>query len=198
MKANVGDIITLGSYPQSDKYNGTVDPIEWKVLDKAEGKALVISVKGLDMVRVNEKYADVTWETSIQRAWMNGEFLEKAFTAEEKALILDTKVTTAGCEKCGTCGGADTTDKVFALSKEEIEKYFPEKDARRAATTPYALTKGMYQCDENGSCVWWTRSIGCQQFAALRVNVTGGFSGTIYDDNKAHRAARPAMWIKVD
>ena len=196
--ANIGDIITLGTYKQCDKYGNSIDPIEWQVLDVAEGKALVISVKALDMVRFNEKYADTTWATSILRGWMNGEFFDTAFTAEEKALILDTEVSTADNAKWGTKGGEDTVDKVFALSVEELNKYFACCKCRQAEPTPYALGKGLYRLEENGKCCWWLRTPGYVQFAASRVNVSGGVSETIYDDNKAHRAARPAMWIKVD
>ena len=198
MKANIGDIITLGKYPQNCKYGCSNDPIEWKVLDVKDGKALVISVKALDMVRFNEKYADVTWESSILRAWMNGEFLEKAFTEEEKALIAETTVSTADNAKWGTKGGADTVDKVFALSKEEADQYFKCNGCRQAEPTAYALGKGLYRLEENGKCCWWLRTPGYVQFAASRVNVTGGYSEAIYDDNKAHRAARPAMWVTVE
>ncbi|MGI6071455.1 MAG: DUF6273 domain-containing protein [Lachnospiraceae bacterium] len=198
MKVKIGDIITLGNYRQSDKYGNSTEPIEWKVLDVADGKALIISVKALERVRFNERYADATWADSTLRSWMNGEFAQTAFTAEELDRILVTKVSTADNAKWGTRGGADTEDKIFALSKEELEKYFPVASDRGAKPTEAAKVQGIYTYDENGYCCWWLRTPGYVQYAASRVNVGGGISDTIYDDKRAHRAARPAMWIKTD
>ena len=197
MKANIGDKVTLGSFPQA-KYTTEGAPIEWTVIDVKDGKALLLSDKILEMVRFNEKYADTTWATSILRGWMNGEFFEKAFTDEEKAAILTTKVVTPDNELRGTKGGDDTDDKIFALSKEELEKYFADADSRRAKATPRCAEQGIYTFDETGYSIWWLRDPGYRQFSACRVNAGGGISDMIYDDIKAHRGARPAMWIKVD
>lgn len=197
MKANIGDKVTLGSYPQA-KYTEEGAPIEWTVLDVQDGKALLISDKILESVRFNEKYQDTCWACSILRGWMNGEFFEKAFTDAEKAEILTTKVVTPDNEERGTKGGEDTEDKVFALSKEELEKYFADKESRRAQATPHCAEAGIYTYDETGYSIWWLRTSGYRQFAASRVNTGGGISDMIYDDIKAHRGARPAIWVKVD
>ena len=197
MKANIGDKITLGSYPQA-KYTTEGAPIQWTVLDVQDGKALLISDQILESVRFNEKYADTTWETSILRKWMNGEFLEKAFTDAERESIVSVKVETPDNDFRGTKGGNATEDKVFALSKEELEKYFPDAASRRAPATPHCAEAGIYTYDETGYSIWWLRSPGYRQFAFSRVNTGGTLSDMIYDDIKAHRGARPAMWVKVD
>lgn len=197
MKANIGDKITLGSYPQA-KYTEECAPIEWTVIDVADGKALLLSDKILEMVRFNEKYQDTCWACSLLRAWMNGEFYEKAFNDEEKAQIVATKIVTPDNEARGTKGGDDTEDKVFALSIEELEKYFPNAADRRAAATGRATEEGIYTYDETGYSIWWLRSPGYRQFAASRVGTGGQISDMIYDDIKAHRGARPAIWVKVD
>ncbi len=197
MKANIGDIVTLGSYPQA-KYTTECAPIEWRVLDVQDGKALLISDKILEMVRFNEKYADTCWACSILRDWMNGEFYEKAFTDAEKAEIVATEVVTPDNAKRGTKGGDTCEDKVFALSIEELEKYFPVAADRRAAATGHASEDGIYTYDETGYSIWWLRSPGYRQYAASRVGTGGAISDMIYDDIKAHRGARPALWVTID
>ena len=196
MKAEIGGIVTFGTYPQV-KYSAESAPIEWKVLDVQGDKALVISDKVLEMVRFNEKYADTTWAGSILRSWMNGEFYDKAFSESEKAAIQATKISTPDNAKYGTKGGEDTEDKVFALSVEELEKYFPEAAARRAEPTGHATEDGVYTYTETGYTIWWLRSPGYVQYAASRVSVGGAVSDMIYDDVRAHRGARPAMWISI-
>lgn len=197
MKAAIGDIVTFGTYPQI-KYSDETAPIEWEVLAVQDGKALILSDKVLDMVRFNEKYADATWADSILRSWLNKEFYEKAFTDSEKAAIITTKVSTPDNAKYGTKGGEDTEDKVFALSIEELEKYFPAPADRRAKPTGHATEDGVYTYSETGYTIWWLRSPGYVQYAASRVSVGGAISDTIYDDVRAHRGARPAMWIRMD
>ena len=149
----VNDIITFGTYPQT-KYTDEVSPIEWKVLAVDGDKALVITDKIIDQVRFNEKYADVTWADSILRGWLNNEFFNKAFTAEEKEKILTTAVSTPDNDKWGTKGGEDTEDKIFALSIQELEELIPELNDRRAEATGKALENGVYIYAETGYSVW--------------------------------------------
>ena len=193
----VNDIITFGTYPQT-KYTDAVSPIEWKVLAVEDGKALVITDKIIDQVRFNEKYADVTWADSILRVWLNNDFYDKAFTAEEKEKILTTAVKTPDNDKWGTKGGEDTEDKVFALSIQELEQLIPELNDRRAVATGKALENGVYIYAETGFSVWWLRSSGYVQYAGSRVGAGGHIEDKIYDDVRPHRGARPVMWIQAD
>ena len=197
MKAAVGEIVTFGTYPQI-RYSGEAQPIAWRVMDVQDGKALLLSDKVLDMVRFNEKYQDVTWETSLLRAWLNGRFYETAFSGGEKAAIVSVALHTPDNAKHGTKGGADTEDKVFALSIEELERYFPAAADRRAAPTGHAAEDGVYTYGETGYAIWWLRSPGYVQYAASRVGVGGTVADTIYDDVRAHRGVRPALWVSLD
>lgn len=193
----VNDIITFGTYPQT-KYTDEVSPLEWKVLKVEDGKALVITDKVIDQVRFNEKYADVTWADSILRGWLNGEFYDKAFTDDEKAKILATKISTPDNDTWGTKGGEDTEDKVFALSIPELEELIPVMADRRAMPTGKAEENGVYVYTETGYSVWWLRSSGYVQYAGARVGAGGHVEDKIYDDVRPHRGARPVMWIQAD
>lgn len=57
--ANIGDIITLGSYPQNNSYYSKGEAIEWIVLDKNNECLLCISKYLLDCKPYNGLYDGV-------------------------------------------------------------------------------------------------------------------------------------------
>lgn len=113
-----GDRVTLGHVPNSG------EPISWTVLDARDGKALLLSDKVLDSKKYNEERDDITWEACTLRKWLNGEFLDNAFSAEEKRAIAETHVVNSDNPRYGTKGGNDTRDHVFLLSLDEVRKYW--------------------------------------------------------------------------
>ena len=135
LNLQVGDTFRFGQYPQGA--NGKVQPIEWRVLTVENGRALVISEKLLDCVKYNEGYTDVTWETCTLRKWMNGEFLNKAFSSSEQSKIATVTNQNPDNPEYGTQGGNATQDRIFALSIEEANQYFRNDGDRMAAPTVY-------------------------------------------------------------
>lgn len=122
--AAVGDIVYFGSYEQdNDSENGT-EPVEWYVLDKANGEATLLAVYMLDCQPYHEADEAFTWENCDLRSWLNDEFYDTAFSEQEQAAIVNTKVVNENNPVFGTKGGHNTTDKVWLLSFEEIERYF--------------------------------------------------------------------------
>ena len=129
----VGDIIKFGSYEQDANTSNGKEAIEWQVLDKKDGKLLVISKYALDYQPFNTTNDTVTWEDCSLRSWLNQRFINAAFTSEEKKKIQTTKVVNEDNPYWGSDGGNDTQDKVFLLSISEAAKYFglkfdPEND----------------------------------------------------------------------
>lgn len=57
------------------------------MLDKKGGRILVISKYALDCKTYNKNYDGVTWESCSLRAWLNDDFINTAFSKEEKAAI---------------------------------------------------------------------------------------------------------------
>ena len=164
-KAKIGDYITFGSYEQdNDTTNGKED-IEWLVLDKQSNKMLIISKYALDTVPYNEDYESVTWETCTLRTWMNNTFYNSAFSTTEQSIIKSSKVTADANPEYSTDPGNDTTDKVFLLSINEVNKYFSSNEAGKCVPTDYAINKGadtycVYTVDGKATCGWWLRSPG--------------------------------------
>ena len=202
--ASVGDTITFGAYEQDNNTSNGKEAIEWTVLDKDGMSLLLISKQALDCQQYNTSYTDVTWESCSLRKWMNGTFLNKAFNAEEQAQIQNTTVSADKNPEYNTNPGNATTDKVFLLSINEVEKYFNSDEARKCAPTAYAKAQGAYTSDiyktasGAATCWWWLRSPGLTQTSAASVFNVGSVyycgHSVLYD----YDAVRPALWINLD
>lgn len=189
----VGDIVTLGNYPQNNKYKK--EPIEWRVLAVEDGKALVISQYALDCKRYNEERVNTSWEECTLRKWLNSNFLNSAFDSTEQNLIQLSTVTADKNPKYSTNQGNDTKDKVFLLSAKEAEQYFKNDEDRKCNPTELIINKGAYQ--HEGQCWWWLRSLGYNSGSATLVS-TGG-SVRFYGDGVYYNyvSVRPALWINL-
>ena len=200
----VGDTYTFGAYEQDNSTSNGKEAIEWTVLDKDGMSLLLISKQALDCQQYNTSYTDVTWESCSLRKWMNGTFLNKAFNAEEQAQIQNTTVSADKNPEYNTNPGNATTDKVFLLSINEVEKYFNSDEARKCAPTAYAKAQGAYTSDSYktasgaATCWWWLRSPGFTQSCAALVYIGGSVLCNGYGVLNAHDAVRPALWINLD
>ena len=171
----VGDRVTFGSYPQ----NGfEPEPVEWRVLDIRDGKALMISEYLLDAHRFDGSNNE--WETSELRAWLNKEFLDKAFSPEER-------------EKLSGIEG----DKVSVLTKGEARKYFSDSDDRKGITTARARKNGAYHSDGDNSGWWWLRSHGPHGCDAAIVHEDGSVFDYGYVIGYVHGCVRPVILVPL-
>ncbi len=139
---SVGEIVTFGTYEQDNDPSGGAEPIEWIVLDAEEHRALLFSRCVLDAVPFDEKDRYVPWKSCTLRKWLNGEFYETAFSASERSLIAETKLENDGFIYISKPVNTDTTDKIFPLSKAELDAYIDVEGERYAEATPYAQNKG--------------------------------------------------------
>ena len=197
-----GKYFTLGRYEQDNKPGTGPEPIEWMVLDREGNRVLVISRYILDCVRYDEEYRRVTWETCTLRAWLNGEFLDSAFDADEQLLIPTTHVTADPNPDFDVDPGEDTEDKLFLLSIPEAEAYFhPDpymiphpgfntqemykavaKYEAKPSTlyckpTAYAAARGRISRDGagHGAASWWLRAPGMRASSAALADHFGLF-----------------------
>ncbi|MBE6862641.1 MAG: hypothetical protein E7497_07075 [Ruminococcus sp.] len=199
------------------------DPIKWRVLSKADGKAFLLSDKNIDVVRYQEDYEDVTWKTSTIRSWLNGygsssnqssidysstnsggkdNFIDYAFSTSEKALIADTSVVNSNNPWHDTSGGDDTTDKIFLLSIAEVENAeygFTDQNARKSVNTAYVTGGGhagasrMYRVGSADD--WRLRSPGSSANYAAYVNSSGVFLDRLAAEPAV--ATRPAFNLNL-
>ena len=187
--------LTFGKYMQSG--TSEKESITWKILHKEGNKALVISKYALDCKPYNDTETGVTWETCSLRKWLNGEFLNSAFSEKEKEKILTTNVTAESNPKYDTPAGNDTEDKVFLLSINQSKEYFESASERSCKATIYSRKQGA-DTKIGDFCWWWLRSPGYDSYIAALVNTGGSVSDYGYSVNYAIVAVRPAMWIKLD
>ena len=201
--ADVGDTLLFGAYEQDNDTSNGQENIEWQVLDKKDGKVLVISKYALDCQQYNEEDEGVTWETCNLRRWLNRDFYNAAFSEDVKKAIMQTTVTADKNPKCDTNPGSSTIDNVFLLSITEAEKYFSDDDARMCAPTAYAIAQGAYTnsncktASGEASCWWWLRSPGEYQDGAAYVFAGGSVCCGGLDVYGGGVCVRPALWINL-
>lgn len=209
----VGSYVTFGTYPMTE--DGDVMNIVWKVLDRDGDKALLLSRYGLDAQPYNSECTEITWENCTLRAWLNNDFLNRSFTAEEQFAILLTDIDNSNAQcysKWTTSGGNNTQDMVFLLSYAEANEYlgvtygYWNNKKAFVAPTAYAVAQGVmisdepeeYYVTEDGlvACQWWLRSPGhSQDYAICVLNSGDPISGTYV--SSGHICVRPAMWVDV-
>ena len=93
-------------------------PIHWRVAD-SRGKLRLLLAEDAFLERAyNDLRVDVSWKTSTLRRWLNGEFLETAFSREERMCVISGRVDNPRNPGFFTQGGAPSMDKVFILTQE--------------------------------------------------------------------------------
>lgn len=176
----VGDSVFLGKYKNSS--------IEWKIQNILDGNVLLVSKYIID-TKIFSKTNSVVWENSEIRKWLNNEFYIEVFSNEEKENIINNF----------------TNDRVFLLSREEVEKYLSNND-RLKKGTEYAINNGLTIANnedysdeiiknykDNG--LWWLRTLRDNIYAEL-IDVDGNIS---YDNSyEITRGIVPAIIVKLD
>ena len=188
LSVGAGETIHFGDY-------------SWQVLDVQKDRALVLCERVTEIRQYNNKFIDVTWETSTLRQYLNADFYDR-FSAEEKARITETKMQNKINPWYNTKGGKVTNDKIFLLSFGEVVKYFGDSgqlssrpaDARRI-DDQFNSARIANDSDDTASW-WWLRSPGFYGLNAAYINA----DGWIYvDGNNVNRygGVRPAMWLNI-
>lgn len=195
---DVGDDFTFGRFEQDNNFSNGEEEVKWVVLDKQPGMILVVTKYGLDCQKFHTKSESATWESCTIRTWLNGEFYDEVFDAEEQALILETTVTPDENPNYNTYAGVSTVDKVFLLSFDETVTYMPDKDARFCMPTAYAVNRNAYAHPRSGGCWWLLRTPGNKGNHVMSINCDGSidYEGGVVESDRA--AVRPAMWISTE
>jgi len=134
-----GNTVFFGAYPQNSLYDYA--PIPWLVLETTGTTALcitkdcIITTGYCDPNRAYGHPELLWWENSLAREVCNRHFYEHAFSEAEKARIIPKKASDIRL-------GKNPEDPVFLLSEQEVRRYFPTSEARKAKPTPYAIAKG--------------------------------------------------------
>ncbi len=173
--AAVGDEIPFGNYIQS---GDTAEPVMWRVLAREGNRLLLISTKCIEAKSYHSEHISVTWQDSALRNWLNNDFLVAAFSDEEKGMISDTILNNGEYPS--------TTDKVFILSRSELEGHLPNKEDRIPVVTEHAA--------ENGGRRWyWMRTGRAKDPHCVHDDGSTNHTGWAHDTSAT---VRPALWIQ--
>ena len=129
--SEVGSYVAYGSYEQDYNTNDGKEKIEWLVLEKDGGNALLISKYVLDHIVYSRGAGNATWDKSYLREWLNDDFINTAFSTEEQKMISSSEVTADSNLSYNTKAGENTNDKVYILSVSEVWKYLKQIDDRK-------------------------------------------------------------------
>ena len=195
--AKVGDYVFFGAYEQDNNTSNGKEDVEWLVLEVKDGKALVISKYALDCKPYDTSGTGVTWETCTLRRWLNNDFINAAFSAEEKAIIPTVTVSADKNPEYSTNPGNATQDQVFLLSITEANTYFSSDSARQCKPTKYAVANGVSESNSS-NCRWWLRSPGYFQNLAATVSTGGDVPEGGNRVSIDFIAVRPALWIDLN
>jgi hypothetical protein len=214
----------FGKYPQSDVTGVRADPLDWRLLDIQDGKATLLAGAQLDSVQFNLQAGDGNdWPKSNLRAWLNSVggrdasgnntgFYNTAFSAAEKARIVPTRLDRPPGPPFSAYNGpgvtntppgyttpaTNTQDAVWALSGEEVVKYFGPSKLRSGPSvdsstftnanivpSDYARARGV-KINEGGNGPatvgygdFWTRTPGRTEgskYYAIFVSSIGNFN----------------------
>lgn len=217
----VGATVTFGHYEQ-DGDTSEREWLEWRVLDEnVEGrKALLITEECITCMPYHTEKADVTWEDSSLCQWLNSVFFQEAFSEAEREQILETDLETRVCEETEI---VTSKERVFLLSDEEAEKYFPDKEKRCAGVseavwketkeeeaeteeeqegvtdsgnTPETMEPAVSELTD--SIFWWLRTPGDRQDCAECVGAEGSVVKAGYLVMQGNFGVRPAIWVESD
>lgn len=212
-KAKVGDIIYFGTYEQDGYTNNGLEKIEWRVLEKKNGRLFVISNRVLDRQPYNKDEIhtnyppETTWEKCSLRTWLNNNFYNTAFSNSEKKKIPSVSIHTDRYRN--PTGGYNTNDKIFCLSIEEAATYL--KTTENAMT--YATRKVLIDNDDvtlaqietgvinpdNITYSYWLRTPGNYGNSfAMHIELDGEVNFDGNEVNAGRWGVRPAMYININ
>lgn len=171
--------------------------MKWYIADEDNETLLLIAKESV----VSRPFNDDAhfWDKSDIRKWLNKEFLDEAFDIYEKACIQTSNVITTYFPKNiwedGDERYIETEDKIFLLSAEETEEYFPLEATRIQEQNDYVIHT--LEPDRKLTNAWWLRNPGWIDDAAMSVLEDGSFCSLgVYV--ALNEGVRPALRVRKE
>ena len=152
-----------------------VKPIRWRIVSESDGLSYLLAE---DVLYGGTFGTSTSYASSRVRTWLNNDFVNAAFSQQQRDLISATNVE-------------GNSDKVFVPAKSEISSL--TNKARKA--TGYALTSGMRN-ESNGYAYWWTRT--AHSSAGNMTVVTQANGESPCAPTKSDIGIVPALNIRLD
>ena len=199
---SVGDVIRFGHYPQGSQ--GQVMPIEWRVLDVQEDRALLLAQDILDVQPYAGEDGSLFWGDCHLRGWLENDFMPRAFSAEELNRIYQPEhpgnqdIDRLVWQLFGMDDAVESVhDAVFVLSNADVLHYFPGEDAMfcpGASARPTAWVREQQDAEE---LCWWLRSASSQSGIVYIVSPVDSV-GASWNVQETRHGVRPALWLRLN
>lgn len=173
--------LQFGHYPAQK--DGTADPILWKVLKNDADGVLLLSEFVLDAQPVQESGRYNGYEYSTLKTWLEVDFVNKAFSAAEQALITQEQGVL----------------QVRLPAVEELRKKdggFFDPEGIRARPTAYAIERGVQKYGSGDASYWTSNRASSDPNGQRRVLDKGSFGYAI--SNYATIGVRPMVLLTKD
>ena len=222
------NIVVFGKFEQDNDLNNGKECIEWIPVAKEDDKVLLVSKNVLfttvdqNQIAVNnDDFALEThyYEKSFYREYLNGSFYNECFNDYEKSKILVSSI-----ENFTNNNDSSLTykleDKIFMLSKLEIEKYFMNnKQLYTSKCTDFSLEPNEQFREIFGDSVlhvftgfddedkWYFGNASYRlrdyfdysyEYSCVNQYYVDGSGDISYSDViPPHAGVRPAMWVSI-
>lgn len=174
-----GDIITLGSWYADGDPENSKSEIEWIVLDvdMQKNRALMISV---DILAARAFGDTDVWKNSDICKWLNGEFYNEAFSAEERQ-----KIASVLYEE------RDDEDYVISAWNSKLSLLSSAEKMKYLATVTNSVATGA------GVKEWWLRTSAGEELS-MYVSSKGQMMTEGKASDTEEMGVRPIAWINFD
>lgn len=190
-------------------YYFKIETLKWRMLNKENGKVLLVSNSIIDARMYSENADNVKYCESTIRMWLNNDFYNTAFSELQKDLILSEYVdNSAASTGIGSNNYAcdDTFDDIFLLSYSEVvnenygfsTSYVDNDEARQILTSDYSRAMGVYMSVNSayyGMGTWWLRS----PYGAKKTRIVN-YDGKVNSDKfvTLYQGVVPALCIQLE
>ena len=203
------DCIYYGNYYRDS--SDSKEPIKWRVLSVNGSEVFLVADENIDSgIPYNKEGSEDAWADSSIRSWLNSTFLKEAFSQQEQTAIKSKTIKTPDNPVHHTAGGADTTDKVFLLSINEVTSskygfstsFTPEDTEEQDETRLSKNTKYTAGKKQDGSAgeadSWALRSPGYEAGYMSYISYMGHVDTYGCTSGWDYYGVRPAMYLDLD
>ena len=170
LACRTGSKITFGKYHDTE--------LVWTVLCTDGPRCLLLADAPVEYMPFHPERDNTPWSACLLRRWLNKQFLEEAFSFQERMNILLIPHQNNVDPRWGNENGPDTRDKAFVFNLKELDEYLPRQEDRAIGEW------------------WWLRGHGCSNLNQQVVYKDGTIYANGVSSNAPDMGVRPAMWVR--
>ena len=163
-------------------YYFKVEPIRWRVISKEGNTVTVVCDSVIDRVVFDDDKSVDQYADSDVRAWLNTQFFNAAFSADQQEIITTTELSIDVEESI--------EDKVFLFSRDEVNKtdLFATNNDRLLISSDYIRAIGARVDAQTGVGIWWIRTFSSS---------TSGNALVVFTDGKIYQCNLDIAYVGV-